>query len=241
MTGIALAAMAAAILATGLLWSGNAKVEGATPKERIASICGLADNQARGAADAIAIAAADDPDPMVRRAALFTLERFAAPKYRPVVESALSDPDERVRASAAATLGRYGDEAAADRLQELGAKDPSEVVRLAVVDGLEKNAAAKAIVHLVRAMENSEDLNVRLRALHALARRCDLPLRSIMPNDTKWWRNDVEMIKEQPEVILAFRITRTRLRLKPSDVVADTDRDRRPPPKQSPEEEGTKP
>lgn len=232
--GIALVAVAA-ILWGGWLWSGSAKVVGDTPEQRIASICKLADKQARGAANAIAVAAADDPDPMVRRAALFTLERFVAPKYRPVVESALTDDDERVRAAAAATLGSFDDDAAADRLQELGAKDPSAAVRLAVVDGLEKNTAYKAIVHLVRAMENSKDQNVRLRALHALARRCGLPRRSVMPDDPKWWRNDVELVKEQPEVLLAFRITRTRLKHKVGDVVDDTDRDRRPAMKQSPD------
>ena len=206
MVGLALAAVAVVVVATLLLRPGIAKVEGDTPEERIASIIELADTQPPGAADAIAGAAAEDPSARVRVAALLALERFIAPKYRPVVESALAHADERVRAAAATTLGRFGDTASADSLHELCVKDTSKAVRLAAVHGLEKNPSPKATVRLVQVMEKGKDADVQVRAIRVLGARYEMPsVRSIKPSNAKWWANDVELVKEQAEVISAFR------------------------------------
>lgn len=224
--------VAAAGVVAFLLRPEKAKVEGATAQERIASICSLADSQPRGAAEAIARAAANDPDPAVRRAALLALERFLTAKYRPLVEAALSDADAGVRAAAATALGRFGDQAAADRLHELAVKDASPAVRLAAVAGLGENRSAKATVHLVQVMENCRDPKVQMRAREALARKYRLlPGYSVHPNNVVWWRNEVELIKERPEVIAAFRETNTLLKLNPGHVVPDMDGDEFPVPK----------
>ncbi len=233
--GIAVAAMVLAVVAALVLRPGMAKVEGATAKERIASIIALADSQPRGAVEAIADAAANDPDASVRRAGLLTLERFMSPEHRPIVESALEDTDEGVRAAAAATLGRFGDRAAADRLGEVGVKDTSHAVRLAAAQGLAKSPDPKAVVHLVNVMEKGKDEDVQVYAKQALSKRYKIPLtRSVRPAHTIWWRNDVELLKEQPEVISAFRRTHTPLKLNPRHVVPDTDGDIMPPVKLPP-------
>jgi len=228
--GVASAVVATAVIAL-LMRPGKATVEGATPAERIASICALADKQPRGAVEAIADAAKNDPDATVREAALYALERFITPGHRPLVEAALADGDERVRAAAATIFGRFGDRAAAQRLGELLFKDPSPKIRMAAAQGLAKNPEPIATVHLVNVMEKGKDNDVRVYAKYALSKQFEVPLeRAVRPKHTTWWRNDVELLKERPEVISAFRRTHTPLKLNPKHVVPDADGDVMPPP-----------
>ena len=96
----------------------KAEVTGREPADRVAEICRVADEQLRGAGDAIA-AAAKDKDPSVRHASLVALSKFIDPKYRSLVETGARDPDARVRSAAARTLGLYDDDKAIVRLGEL--------------------------------------------------------------------------------------------------------------------------
>jgi len=186
---------------------GRARVSGETPKERIAAICRLADEAPRGAADAIARAAAEDPDPTVRLAALRALGNFPEPKYRSMVVSATSHADPAVRAAAAGTLAMYSDDPAAGRLNELAGEDPDSQVRLDAVAALGACTSARSLVYLVQQMEGNDDPEVQMRARDAVLRRLKMPARTTRPDNVRLWRNDVELVKLEPKVKAAFEET----------------------------------
>ena len=183
----------------------GARIVGDTPQARIACICRVADEGISGAGDAIAEAATKDPDASVRRAALLALARFVEPKHRPMLESAAGEDDADIRSAAATTLGEYSDAAAADRLGELAAKDSDEQVRIAAVDGLDRCAAGKALVHLVETMEKNGNPKVQQYARSATFRRVRMPARITRPQDLAMWRNDLELVKGLPVVIAAYK------------------------------------
>ncbi len=165
-----LAALAIVCVASLLLyfWGGpKATVTGSTPEERAQSICNLADQPPRGAADAI-VAAAGDADPTVRRVAVTALARFTRPQDRPVVEAALKDREPVVRAAAAQTLSRYADAPAEATLRGVLADDPSDKARIEAARALAAIASPSAIVALVEAMERNSSPDVRMAAFRAL-------------------------------------------------------------------------
>ncbi len=184
----------------------KARITGDTPAERIACICRVADEDRWGAGDAIAAAAAADPSPAVRRAALLALAKFPDPEHRKMVIAATAAEEApAIRAAAVTTLGTYGDADAADHLGRLAGKDPVEEVRINAVDGLSRCADDRAIVHLVEVMEKSGNARVQQHARSAVFRRLNMPARATRPQDLAMWRNDVELVKVQPAVIAAYQ------------------------------------
>jgi hypothetical protein len=215
-----------------LLWAtmGRARMKGDTPEQRIARLCQLADEAPSGAAAVIAEAAAKEPDPAVRAAAVTVLRKVMEPKHRPAVEAALADKDPRVRAAAAGTLGAYQDAASADRLAALAAADEDAKVREGCLAGLERNADPKALVNLMGILEFNDRPGVRARAMESLARYLRLGTWKTDPKNLRVWNNDVETLKHLPEVVLAFRKTGSPLRLHPEHLIPDEDDARKPDP-----------
>jgi len=147
---------------------GRARIGGATPDERITSICRLADTKPFGAGDVLAEAAVREPDVRVRQAALIGLGRFVEPKYRATVEQSTQDASAPVRRAAAITLGLYDDGAAAARLGEVVRGDPAAEVRLGAVKGLGLCAASETLAWLMEAAEKDDAPDVQLQAIKEL-------------------------------------------------------------------------
>ena len=163
----ALLALAAVATVAGLLLD-EAAVSGRTPAERVTSICRLADERPRGAARAIARAAADDPDGEVRRVAVLALGRFAEGEFRPVVEAASRDPAPAIRTAAAGALSDYRDDASAERLGEMARSDPDESVRSAAVAALHLHGSARAGEVLVETVQHAGQSPLGTKAFDAL-------------------------------------------------------------------------
>ena len=203
LAGYALLALlvAGAALAAALAF-GRAKVRGATAKERIACIGRLAQGKPWGTAEAIARAAAGDPDPAVRQAALIVLGRFLQPKHRPLIESAADDPNPLVRAGAARTLGLFSDDQAAKKLGIMAFEAPDEQVRLAAVEGLGRVRRPAAVALLVRILESTrQSPAVRRRALEVLCRRVGVRIRNVpQVPDPATWRKVSAMVRRFPTV-----------------------------------------
>lgn len=166
-------AAGAVIVAAGLVSIligvfGRTRISGATPDERITSLCRLADAKPFGAGDALAEAAAKDPDVRVRQAALIGLGRFVEPKHRATIEQCTLDASAPVRRAAAITLGLYGDETAAARLGEVVRRDPAAEVRLGAVMGLGRCAASETLAWLMEAAEKDDEPAVQLQAIKEL-------------------------------------------------------------------------
>jgi hypothetical protein len=205
--GGAAVAAAVAIIAAALLR--QPRIEGATPQDRVTSICLLADEQPFGAGDVVAEAAAGEPDPSVRQAALVALARFADPRHRRTVEKAADDPSAMIRAAAATTLGVYQDEAAADRLGRMATADPEVRVRLGAVTGLGRNSTSLALVWLLETAEKDPDAHVQFMAIKELHRRLGMKYIGKDPSKEKdnWPRQAafvVEYLKEYPPVQEAY-------------------------------------
>jgi len=163
----------AAVVAAGAMFIligafGRARIGGATPDERITSICRLADTKPFGAGDVLAEAAVREPDVRVRQAALIGLGRFVEPKYRATVEQCTQDASAPVRRAAAITLGLYDDGAAAARLGEVVRGDPAAEVRLGAVKGLGRCAASETLAWLMEAAEKDDAPDVQLQAIKEL-------------------------------------------------------------------------
>ncbi len=212
LAGYALLALlvAGAALAAALAF-GRAKVRGATAKERIACIGRLAEEKPWGTAEAIARAAAEDPDPAVRQAALAMLGRFIQPKHRPLIESATEDPNPLVRAGAARTLGGFSDDRAARKLGIMAFEGPEEQVRLAAVEGLGRVDRPEAVVLLVRILESRRRSPiVRRRALDVLCRRLGVRVRNVpRAPDAATWRKVSRIVRRFPTVRRALGLPTT--------------------------------
>ena len=147
---------------------GPAKVEGRTPRERIACIGLLSADRPAGAGDAIAAAATDDPHALVRQAAIMALSRFADARYRATFEAGTHDVAPWAREKATEAMGRFADDKAVTRLGELIAGDPTAGVRAAATRALAQIATSRAVDLLVRAVESNSFPPVRVLALEAL-------------------------------------------------------------------------
>jgi HEAT repeat protein len=126
-------------------------------------------------------AAVDDAEPRVREAAIGALGRLRAAGASPAagVEVALArrvgaDPWTFVRAGAARSLGALPADEAADRALGAALGDRSAEVRAAALDALGAHRA-RGLAERVRARQDDEDeqLDVRARAILALAAMCD--------------------------------------------------------------------
>jgi HEAT repeat protein len=142
-------------------------VTGATPQERIDSICRLADKHTPGAANAIARVLGDG-DAGVRRAAIIALARFARPEDAPKVQAAMKDPDEAVRSAAVGGLDAYHLPASVAALRDVLATDPSPQVRIEAAKGLSRQPSDAAVVALYGAMEKDASPEVRLAAFRMI-------------------------------------------------------------------------
>jgi HEAT repeat protein len=147
----------------------RARVEGDTPRERIASICRIAADRPRGAGEALARAAVEEPDPEVRRAAAAALGQFVCPECRPAVERAASDDSPRVRQAGAETLSLYRDGRAAEVLVKLARGDGDNGVRRAALRGLRRCDDPRAFVVLLDVAERGDTIEMQRQAAAALA------------------------------------------------------------------------
>jgi HEAT repeat protein len=183
------AAIAVAFLST------ETEVTGETPQERVASVRRQAKRASAGQAGAI-VAAAGDPSPAVRRAAVVALGNLPDPRHRTAIEARLKDDDASVRSAAAAALGAYTDAAAAARLGTLLGEDPSEKVQMGAVVGLGRQVDAAAVVHLVEAMETGRTPRVRQRAFLVLTARLKVHfLDPPDPRDAAGWADLLRRVR----------------------------------------------
>ncbi|HUU58737.1 MAG TPA: HEAT repeat domain-containing protein [Phycisphaerae bacterium] len=197
---------------------GHAEVVGATPAERVASICELAHKQPRGAAAALAAAATGDGDTSVRRAALTCLGRLCDESVRPSVERCVADDDPLVRAAAAATLARYRDEAATLRLRQMAEEDPSEVIREAAAKALLAQGTALATVTLVELLDKSPRAELRLYVAKLLLKRYKINL-DPAPAEPRQWKHLVQVVKTIEPVQLACRLSGRTIDSHPEDII----------------------
>lgn len=203
-------AAALAAVATAVALRDRTEVAGQTPRQRIEAICRLADERPGGAADAIA-AAADDQDPSVRRAAMVALGKFAADKYRGVIDAGTRDADPTVRSAAAASLGRLADDDAVARLGKVLAGDADERVRLAAVTGLARAGTDRAIVMLVETAEKDKSTRLRRQAMAALTSRYGIRFHNPPdPDDADAWSRAMGKIRRIPGVRKACGLLPTR-------------------------------
>jgi len=193
---------------TAMVWPRRAQITGRTAEDRIDTIGRLADEQPRGAADAIK-SAATDPDAGVRQAALVCLGRFKRPEDRGTIEAGTRDASEAVRAAAAGTLGFYADDDAADRLGEILTTDTAPAARLGATQGLARAGGAKAYVFLAEAMDQDPDPQVRLKAMQRLLRLMKLRRPNPPdPRDLPKWRALTAKIRAFHPVQEAFEKVR---------------------------------
>jgi len=204
--GAAVVAAGVAFILIGML--GRPRIGGATPDERITSICRLADTKSSGAGDALAEAAVKEADVRVRQAALIGLGQFVEPKYRATVEQCTLDASAPVRRAAAITLGLYGDEGAAARLGEVVRRDPAEEVRLGAVMGLGLCAAPETLAWLLEAAEKDDAPDVQLQAIKELYAKFGAEYYRELDSVPDWPYEaaaSVEYLKTFPGVQEAFR------------------------------------
>jgi len=205
--GAVVVAAGVALILIGML--GRARIGGATPDERITSICRLADAKPLGAGDALAEAAINESDVRVRQAALVGLGRFVEPKHRATVERCTQDASAPVRRAAAITLGLYDDAAAAARLGEVVRGDPAEEVRLGAVMGLGLCAVPETLAWLMEAAEKDDTPAVQYQAVKELYAKFGMSYIGEEPHRVKDWPGQVaflvEYLKSYPGVQEAFR------------------------------------
>lgn len=168
------------VIAVGLVafFSRGAEISGDDPAQRIESIVRLANERPRGAADVVAEAAAADPEPSVRQAAVVALGGFAREEDRPVIEAATRDADPGVRRTAVRVLAAtYKDASAVEQVAEMAEQD----------DDAPSRDEAHAIVRLVQAMEAA---SVESRPALLAAAKKEFGIRSDVncADDNEWAR-----------------------------------------------------
>ena len=169
-------------------------VTGDTSAERVDSVQRLASVRPAGAATVLADAAANDPDPAVRRSAIAALGTFRRAEDKPFVEKALQDPDNSVRAAAAGALGAYGLETVT-RLSAL-AQDPDPKVRLGAVTGLCQTGRGPGLAALLRIMAKDANPEVQLQALKAIEAVSNVRyLNEASPKDPQRWAAMVQRVR----------------------------------------------
>ncbi len=161
-------AATAALFAAGY-WMSRARIEGDSPRERIASICRIAADRPPRAGAALARAAVEETDAEVRRAAAVALGQFLCPECRSAVERAASDASARVRQAGAETLSLYRDGRAADVLVKLAGSDGDVGVRLAALRGLGRCDDPRSFVVLLDVAERGDTMEMQRQAMRALA------------------------------------------------------------------------
>jgi len=121
-------------------------------------------------------AAAKDPEPRVREAALRTV---AASRVVPAGSSAIAalghDPWTFVRAAAAEALAMLPASVAADQALDRAVRDKAARVRAVAISALAGHAAVASVGTIRSRLEDTrEDVDVRVAAAHALGGLCDL-------------------------------------------------------------------
>ncbi len=190
----------------GIAWRARARsVTGDTAKQRISSVVSIAKRDAAGAANSLAEAAAKDPHPGVRRAAIVCLSGYRRPEDRPILEAALKDESPAVREQAAkALIGAHDDE---DTLQALTRmfteSDDVDSARIAAM-ALSKSKQPAAVIPLVSVMDASPSPEMAALAMKALDERYGIGLDLVNVNDRTWPRY-IEIIKHVDEVSDAYK------------------------------------
>ncbi|MFE2094902.1 MULTISPECIES: HEAT repeat domain-containing protein [unclassified Streptomyces] len=111
---------------------------------------------------------AQDPDPDLRRAAIWLLGYVPDPADLTMLAHAAQDPDERVRSVVVGTLGSHGANPAAVDLMVSLLADPSEQVRVSALDSLGFRQQPRTLPAICRL---AEDNSSRVRTWVAIALR----------------------------------------------------------------------
>lgn len=204
----------ACLIAMGVvvLIPAKAEVAGETEAEAVQSVVRIADDLPRGAGDALAKAALEDPRPAVRRAAVVSLNRLKRPEHRPVVEKALADEDPTVRAAAAKTLVFcHDDEDTVGRLSAVCLTETDPKVLKAAALALAASDDPLAVVALVQMLGMTDRKD--LQRLAAETVKWKLKMRVPIPEviGSEAWQRVVTSMKFSDAVRNAFAETNTPL------------------------------
>ncbi|ADY73151.1 PBS lyase HEAT domain protein repeat-containing protein [Desulfurobacterium thermolithotrophum DSM 11699] len=130
----------------------------------------------------------NDPDPAVRKAAVFYLSQTGDPAYIPkFCEMLLKDKNEEVRAAAADGLGNFDDKRAEDCLLKALKKEKSERVKESIVSAL-VDFDDKKVGKLMCKLVDSKNPNIKRYALMALLQYkglCDKKIFKLLKQENK--------------------------------------------------------
>ena len=217
-------AAAALVAAVAVIYAVLSPVEvsGDTPAERIASIHEITVRRPRGAGNALARAAADDPSPAVRAEALAALSQFLEPEHRSVVEKGTTDSDVRVRIIAVEVLGVFDDKAAAEALAEVVARGPDEDERVihAALRGLVSCHDPIAVVTLFEIASEGNSREVKLVAMKSLLRKYNgTPPKGADPKNQAVWRDLAQRWRRSFPIKDAYAAAGVELIDRPQDII----------------------
>lgn len=189
----------------GVAWRARAgSVTGDTAAQRVASVVEIADRDGYGAADSLARAVQNDPDPAVRKAAIVCLTRYRRPEDRGIIETALEDDAPTVRRQAAkAMISMYDDNDAVERLGRMFAESEDEDTARIAAMALARSKRPAAVIPLVSAMDAPPSPTAAALALEALDKHYRIQLDFSNVNEETWPRY-IEIIKHIDEVADAY-------------------------------------
>lgn len=194
-----------------VVWSGGcAKVTGETAEERRASVIKLADDKPWGYVGALKDAAENDPDALVRQAAVVSLQGIRDDGVRDILFAAAEDDDAAVRRGACRSLMNYPDRETVEKLTEIALGDPDEDVRDMAFTALAANKSPYATTTLVDLMEHGDDEQLRIDAAVAMLDKVNSSAPTD-PSDKKAWREMLAGLKASSDVRDAYEDTRTPL------------------------------
>ncbi len=187
-----------------VVWYGRAaKVTGETAEERRASVIKLADDKPRGYIDALKDAAANDPDALVRQAAVVSLQGIQDDGVRDIIFAAAEDDDATVRRGACRTLMNYADQATVEKLTEIALGDPDEDVRDMAFTALAANKSPYATTTLMDLVEHGDNEQLRVDAVVAMLDKVNSSAPTD-PSDKKAWREMLAGLKASSDVRDAY-------------------------------------
>jgi hypothetical protein len=168
------------------------------------------------------VAALEDSDPSVRKAAAFAMSSCLTEENQPALIRAAGDADGMVRAAAVATLGMYKDEQAARKLGEALAGDANEAVQKYAASGLGVNPTPHAVVALLQNAEGHRSMTVRRLAMKHLVRKVGLRTWRELDPTSRDWAGLVESIKAQKRIQDAYAACGVALQRRPQDTTSDS-------------------
>jgi hypothetical protein len=168
------------------------------------------------------VQALGDPDPSVRKAAVFALTSCLTEENRPAIVKATRDSDGQVRAGAVVTLSMYKDKEAAKRLGESLAGDAEPQVQMFAASGLGMNPSPEAVVALLENAEKHPSPNIRKMAMKQLVGKLGLRIWREMDPTSREWAGLVEHMKSQKLVQDSYLACGAALERRPQDAVTDS-------------------